>query len=209
MKYQVEEISKQIKREKTIKKIFKTILLAFLIMLLIVNVMMQYQKKIKNAEIPQIAGLSVFNIVSESMEPTINVNDLIVIKKCTQEEIRKDDIITYKRGNGSVVTHRIVKIGKENGENVYVTKGDNNPIEDDEAIKYSRVYGKYLFKINGVGKIVEELQKNNGLISVALLLIIFIILKNGSDKKKENRKKIREKYDLKKKRDEYNKKEFH
>jgi signal peptidase len=209
LKYQVEEISKQIKREKTIKKIFKTILLAFLIMLLIVNVMMQYQKKIKNAEIPQIAGLSVFNIVSESMEPTINVNDLIVIKKCTQEEIRKDDIITYKRGNGSVVTHRIVKIGKENGENVYVTKGDNNPIEDDEAIKYSRVYGKYLFKINGVGKIVEELQKNNGLISVALLLIIFIILKNGSDKKKENRKKIREKYDLKKKRDEYNKKEFH
>lgn len=209
MKYQVEEISKQIKREKIIKKIFKTILLAFLIMLLIVNIMMLYQKKIKNAEIPQIAGISVFNIVSESMEPTIRVNDLIVIKKCPEEEMQKNDIITYKRKNGSIVTHRIVRIDKENGEKVYVTKGDNNPIEDDERIKHSQVYGKYLLKINGVGKFVEELQKNNGLISVALLVIIFIILKNGSDKKRENRKKIREKYDLKKKRDEYNKKEFH
>lgn len=209
MKYQVEEISKQIKREKTIKKIFKTILLAFLIMLLIVNIIMLYQKTIKNEEIPRIAGVSVFNIVSESMEPTINVNDLIVIKKCAEEEIGKNDIITYKRENGSIVTHRIVRINKENGEKIYVTKGDNNPIEDDETIKHSQVYGKYLFKINGVGKFVEELQKNNGLISVALILVIFVIIKNGSDKKKENRKKAREKYDIKKKRDEYNKKEFH
>ena len=63
-----------------------------------------------------------------------------------------------------------------------------------------------MVKIKTIGKFVEELQKNNGLISVALIIIIFVILKNGNDKKKETRKKIREKYDIKKKRDEYNKK---
>jgi len=204
LKYQIEKISKQIKIEKTIGKIFKTIILVFLVMLLIVNLMMLYQKNIKSEEIPRFWDVSVFNIVSGSMEPAINVNDVIVIKKCAQDELEKGDIITYKKQDGTIVTHRIVAIHKEN-ENIYTTKGDNNNVEDGEKIKYSQVHGKYLFKIKGMGNFVEELQKNNGLISVALIIIIFVIIKNGNDKKKEHRKTIREKYDIKKKRDEYNK----
>lgn len=205
MKYRVEEISKQIRIEKTIGKICKTMVLAFLGMLLIINLIMLYQTNVKNEEIPRFGSISIFNIVSESMEPTINVNDLIVIKKCDESEIQKGDIITYKKEDGAIVTHRIIRINKENGENSYTTKGDNNEVEDDEKIKHSQVHGKYLFKISGVGKFAQALQENNGLITVALIIIIFIIIKNSKDKKKELRKKTREKYDIKKKRDEYNK----
>lgn len=204
LKYQVEEISKQIKIEKTIRKILKTIILAFLGMLLIINLTMLYQTQVKHEEIPRIGGISVFNIVSKSMESTINVNDLIVIQKCAEEKIQKGDIITYKKQDGAIVTHRIIKITQENGHNVYTTKGDNNEIEDDEKIKHEQVHGKYLFKIKGAGKFAQKLQENNGLITVGLMIIIFIILKNGKDKKKETRKRLREKYDIKKKRDEYN-----
>ena len=204
MKYQIEEISKQIKIEKRIKKTIKTIMLAVLITLLISNIIMFYQTNIKHEEIPQVAGISVFNIVSESMEPTIKVNDLIVIRKCKESEIKNEDIITYKKDDGTVVTHRVIRKKNENGELVYITKGDNNPVEDNGVVKYSQVHGKYVFKIKGVGRFVEKLQKNNGLISVAIAVIIFGILKNGRDKKKENRKITREKYDIKKKRDEYN-----
>ena len=212
MEYQVEKISKQIKIEKTIKKIFKIFLLAFLAILLIINLVMLYKQKIKKEEIPSIWNISVFNIVSESMEPTINKNDLIVIKKSKEAEMQKGDIITYKKQDGTIVSHRILRINKENGHNVYTTKGDNNDIEDEEKIKHSQVHGKYLFKINGAGEFSQELQKNNGLISVALVLLIFVIIKNSNDKKKETRKRIREKYDIKKKRDEYTeqrKKELH
>ena len=208
MKYQIDEISKQIKIEKTIKKIFKTILLAFLTTLLIINLIMLYQTNVKKEEIPRVGNISVFNIVSESMVPTINVNDLIVIKKCTQEEIKNGDIITYKREDGSIITHRIISITQENSENIYTTKGDNNAIQDDELIKHSQVYGKYLFKIKGAGGFVENLQKNNGLISVGIAILIFVLLKNSNDKKRENRKRTREKYDIKKKRDEYNNKKY-
>lgn len=206
MKYQVDKISKQIKIEKAIKKVFKVIILALLGMLLIINLMMFFQTNIEHAEIARIGKISVFNIISESMEPTINVNDLIIIQECPEEEIQKGDIITYKKESGTIVTHRITKINKENGKSIYTTKGDNNEVEDDEKIEYGQVHGKYLFRIKGVGKIVQNLQKNNVLISVILIIIIFIIIKNGNDKKKETRKKIREKYDIKKKRDEYNKK---
>lgn len=206
MEYQVDKISKQIKTEKAIRKILKTILLAFLIMLLSINLIMLYQKNVLKEEIPRIGNIAVFNIVSKSMENTINVNDLIVIKQCQENEIQKQDIITYKKEDGTVVTHRVLRISKEGGQNIYTTKGDNNEIEDSEPIKHNQVYGKYLFKISNAGNIVEALQKNNGLISVALIIIILIILKNSKDKKKEQRKRIREKYDIKKKRDEYNKK---
>ena len=204
MKYQLEEISKQIKIEKAIKKTIKTITLVFIGMLLIINLMMLYQTKVKHEEIPQIGGISMFNIVSKSMEKTINVNDLIVMQKCPEEKIQKGDIITYTKQDGTIVTHRIIKIEKEDGHNIYTTKGDNNEIEDGEKIKYEQVHGKYLFKIKGAGKFAQKLQNNNGLITVILIVIIFIILKNGKDKKKEKRKMIREKYDIKKKRDEYN-----
>ena len=204
LKYQVEEISKQIKIEKAIRKIVRTIILAFLGMLLIINLMMLYQTKVKDEEIPRIGGISVFNIVSKSMEKKINVNDLIVIQKCTEEKMQKGDIITYKKQDGTIVTHRIIKITKENGHNIYTTKGDNNETEDSEKIKHEQVQGKYLFKIKGAGKFAQKLQENNGLITVVLIILIFIILKNGKDKKRETRKRIREKYDIKKKRDEYN-----
>lgn len=206
MKYEIEEISKQIKIEKTIRKILKTILLALLGMLLIINLGMFYQTNIKHEEIPKIGNVSVFNIVSNSMEPTINVNDLIVIQSGTEEKIQKGDIITYKKEDGSVVTHRIVNISKEEGQNLYTTKGDNNDIEDFEKIKHEQVHGKFLFRLKGAGKIAKNLQENNGLITVVLTIIIFVIIKNSKDKKKETRKKIRAKYDIKKKRDEYNKK---
>ena len=179
-------------------------MLVLLITLLISNIIMFYQTNIKHAEIPQVAGISVFNIVSESMEPTINVNDLIVIKKCKESEIENKDIITYKKDDGTAVTHRVIRKNKVNGETIYTTKGDNNPVEDDGVIKYSQVHGKYVFKIKGIGGFVEKIQKNNGLITVAIAVIIFVILKNGRDKKKENRKIAREKYEIKKKREEYN-----
>ena len=140
------------------------------------------------------------------MKPTIEVNDLIIIKKCKQEELKIGDVITFKTPEETVVTHKIVKISKEDGKKVYITKGDNNKIEDSDPVEYEQIHGKYVFKISGAGRFAERLQENNGLISVALTIIIFIIIKNGNDKKKENRKRTREKYDIKKKRDEYNKK---
>jgi len=206
LEYQVEKITRQIKIEKTIRKIVKTFILTILGILLIINLIMFYQTNLNPEEIPYIGNVSVFNIVSESMQDTINVNDLIVIQKCKESEVEKGDIITYKTADSAIVTHRVVRINKENGEKIYTTKGDNNQVEDAEKIKHGQVYGKYLFKINGLGKFAQRIQDNNGLISVILIIIIFIILKNGNDKKKEQRKKKREKYDIKKKRDEYNKK---
>ena len=51
MEYQVEKISRQIKTEKAIRKFIKTIILALLGMLLIINLTMLYQTKVKKEEV--------------------------------------------------------------------------------------------------------------------------------------------------------------
>ena len=60
---------------------------------------------------------SAYTIVSPSMTPTINVLDVIVIKRADEPtDIKKGDIITFNstdyRYSGVLVTHRVVDVEK-------------------------------------------------------------------------------------------------
>lgn len=203
MKYEVEELTKKISKEKTIRAGVKIIVVAILTLLLIVNLVMLYEHKRAPNEIVSFLGNSFFNIVSNSMEPTINEDDVIMIKEVTIEEIQEGDIITFKKQDETIVTHRIVEMLDTQNGRIYITKGDNNKEEDREPIEFSQIYGKYVFKINKAGKLVEKLQKSNGIISAVIIVLIIVVLKNSNDKKKERRKMVRQKYEIKKMRDNY------
>ena len=47
----------------------------------------------------KISNYEAFVIISESMEPTIHVGDIIVIKKVDKNNIKKEDIITFEKNN--------------------------------------------------------------------------------------------------------------
>lgn len=83
-------------------------------------------------------GISILEISSNSMNPTLYKGDKIIIKK--QEEYEEGDIITYISKENNCITHRIVK----KYENVFITKGDNNNIEDNEQIKKEQILGKVI-----------------------------------------------------------------
>ena len=200
MKYQVEQISRMIRIEKRVKKIITIIVLIILLLLFFVNSVMLYQRIHGNNELPNFAGVSVLNIISGSMTPTLNINDMIVIKKVSNQDIKQGDIITFNK-NGVIDTHRVIWVVDDEGQRKYKTKGDNNEIPDDELVTYSEIYGKLILKIPKIGKIAEELQKNNGLICCVIIICIFIILKNKKEKRKETRKLERKKYEIKKLRD--------
>ena len=69
-----------------------------------------------------------YNITTNSMEPTINMGDIIIVKKVKDEEnLKNGDIISFNK-NGEIITHRIIDIVETNGEKRYITKGDNNNI---------------------------------------------------------------------------------
>ena len=84
-------------------------------------------------------GISILEISSNSMNPTLYKGDKIIIKK--QEEYEEGDIITYISKENNCITHRIVK----KYENVFIKKGDNNNIEDNEQIKKEQILGKVIY----------------------------------------------------------------
>ena len=125
-------------------------------------------------------GYRAYIIVSESMLPSIKVNDAIFVKHCAEKDLKVGDIITFsskKSYNGLVVTHRIVSKNTKNGKTFYGTKGDNNSIEDPSLISFQDIYGKVFFKIPKVGYIQKMLSTPIGFICsifIPILIVIFM-----------------------------------
>ncbi len=198
MEYNLEKIAEKQRIKKTFKKIIKIIFTIFIILLFILMVLINYDE---NNDSGKLGELYLFNIVSESMKPTINKNDIIVVKKVSIEDLKEGDIITFHYEN-RVISHRISKIDINGQKNIH-TKGDNNESEDTFIIDNSRIYGKVILKIPKLGEYIQYLQKGKGFINVLLGIIIIYIFYNYKSEKKYKRKIVRRKYEIKKIRDEY------
>lgn len=115
-------------------------------------------------EYTSIIGYSMFEVVTGSMEPTLNVGDLIIIKN--YDSYKKNDIITYRSDN-DFITHRITGIDKD-----YVyTKGDANNSEDNKIL-YDQIIGKVVFVVNNGGVYRKILLTPR----VFIMVVIFLIL---------------------------------
>jgi len=117
-------------------------------------------------------------IVSQSMEPVIHVQDAIVIKRT--EDLKIGDVCTYLSKNpkylGVMITHRIVGVDtNENGEKVYIFKGDANQTADEMPVSISQIYGKVVMKIPKVGYIQYFLSQAYGWIIAIVVPCVGII----------------------------------
>jgi signal peptidase len=84
-------------------------------------------------------------VASESMEPTYYKGDIIFVSN--RDPIRLGDIMVFKLPDRDIpIVHRVVE---QKGER-YLTKGDNNPIDD------RFLYKRWLTKQNIVGKVVAS-----------------------------------------------------
>lgn len=197
MKYDVQKISNKIKTKRATKRFFKCIILVSLIMLFIINIILSFEEN------THILGIYMFNIVSESMEPIFYKDDLAIVQKSKLEELKKGDVITFKQED-RIISHRIYDITKEKGKVKFITKGDNNEVQDVKLVEFQDVYGKVLFTIPKLGKVVHYVQNSRGFINILIFVIILYVLISLKDKQKNTRKIKRKKYELKKIRDNYN-----
>lgn len=130
------------------------------------------------------ALLDVYIIITESMIPTINVSDGIVVKRVNEDSLEIGDIITFSSTDvhysGLTVTHRIVgKQVSSTGEYIYRTKGDNNIFEDNALVNIDNVYGKVLLKIPKLGCLKKFVSSPHGFIISVITPIFFVIIYEG------------------------------
>lgn len=151
-----------------------------------------YNKKTGTNKHPLFAA---YIIVTNSMVPTINVNDAIVIKRSLKLNI--NDIITFSSTDpahlGMTVTHRIVgKQESDNGAYIFRTKGDNNNVEDPTWVKEDNVYGKVFLMIPKLGFVRNFLVTPLGFGLVIILPFSLIIIYDISKFSKILKKKKEE-----------------
>ncbi|MBR6872903.1 MAG: signal peptidase I [Ruminococcus sp.] len=92
-------------------------------------------------------GKKVLQVVTGSMEPSIHVDDFIIVESVDTSELKVGDIISFYTEDeaikGELVTHRIAQINEDGS---FVTRGDANPVNDSLTVQPSQVLGKYTGK---------------------------------------------------------------
>ena len=196
--YDNETISKKIKHRDKITKIIMRIVNPILIILFIICVTLFIKKILFNEKNPSFLGFRTFIIASGSMEPKLNVGDMVIIKETKQEKIKKDDIITFKEEDKeTTVTHRIIEVIEKDGMVKYRTKGDNNNTADSYLVPYDNIEGVYQFKIGKIGAAILKSQNIIAIIGIITFFYILFVIGEKKDDKNIIRHKKRKEYEEK------------
>lgn len=152
------------KNKNNISKILN-IVLPILFIILALNLMTT-----KSEKLFQIIGYRSYTVLSGSMEPEFYPGDMVITKHKNKIGININDIVTFRDKDGVIITHRIVKETPEG----YITKGDNNNVEDSEIITKDNIIGKVQFSIPKIGYVVDFLSKPMVISAEMILLAGFI-----------------------------------
>lgn len=117
-------------------------------------------------------------VLTGSMIPTININDVVVTKYIEPKDLEKNDIITfYSEYYNLNVTHRIIDIYYDDTTNEYMfkTKGDANNSEDFSLLNGTDIYGRVILKIPKLGYVQNFLARDGGWIIVILIPSLAIL----------------------------------
>ena len=191
--YKLSDFDRSSKHLYKFGKILSTIICIIILFFIVFNITLIVESYINPDELPSFLGIKSFVIVSESMEPTIMTNDVIFIVDTSKENLEVGDIISFRTGD-YINTHRIVRIEERNGEEVYITKGDNNSNEDRTPVKFQDIEGKYLFQLPKIGKITEMLKSRITLVVLLIFLVIIAYYEVRISKRKLKRKEERFEY---------------
>ncbi len=178
MNPQKDNIKKE-KKKKNGKRLFFRILIIVVLALFIgaTAYSVNARRLVRNST-PMPFGWGASVVLSGSMEPTLSVNDLVILRATGDYKV--GDVVVYQSGASRVI-HRIIRI---DGESV-VTQGDANNTAD-EPILMKDIKGEMMGKVPFVGAVIRFLQTPIGIILVVVGLILLINLSWKREKKEDD-----------------------
>ena len=95
MKYDVESINKRKEKTKILKRIMEIIAI-----ILIYNIILIIVSSINGKDF-SILGYKAYIVDTNSMEPTINVGDIVIVKKVKEDKLKQGDVIMAVGSTGN------------------------------------------------------------------------------------------------------------
>jgi signal peptidase len=167
--------------KKVLKIVFDVIAWAVLILALLVTIIVFSADR--NNGVATLLGYIPLTVESDSMKPTFEADDLILVKEIDDvAKLKEGDVITFWTldivdGQRVKNTHRITAVNEVDGSYSFTTKGDNNSLEDTSTVYTSDIIGKWTnVKISGMGKVMSFLRTKTGFfVCIIIPMAIFFL----------------------------------
>ena len=142
-------------------------------------------KSLMGNSLPMPFGCGMAVVLSGSMEPTIRIDDLIIVTE--QEDYKENDIVAYQ-SDSVVVAHRIIAVEPDTG----ITKGDANNAPD-APIRKEMIKGKVVGGIPGAGRIARLMKSPVATVLLVggALLLSELTLRKEKKKDEDEREQIK------------------
>jgi signal peptidase I len=130
------------------------------------------------AILPAVVGGKALTVLSGSMEPTLHVGSVAVIRPVEPAQVQVGDIVNFTdrdpaTGQGRIVTHRVLEV--QPGPQ-FVTRGDANPANDLHPIPAADVHGRLWYDVPYVGTLRERLVTPAGLAILGGVVLLGVAL---------------------------------
>lgn len=145
-------------KSNKVLKIIGIVLIAFVIIISFYTLIINRNEIINKLPVKYLV------VKSNSMNPTLCIDDIIIIAK--QKEYKVGDIIAYNYEGKYLITHRIIQ--EDNKD--FITKGDNNNSPDKESVNIESVQGKVIF-------VIDTYKKHISILIILILILISAIWK--------------------------------
>ncbi|MCL2094514.1 signal peptidase I [Candidatus Saccharibacteria bacterium] len=143
----------------------KAFLSLFVIIILVVNITLILNHRLRGDEYPNFLGWRAFSVATGSMQPTIMPGDLVLVRRPDVYKI--DDIISFMDSE-SVVTHRIIGFSSSG----WLTQGDMNNTPDFVPVPEHNILGTVRFTIPSGGIWLIALGRLAPFIALIVLLVL-------------------------------------
>ena len=130
-------------------------------------------------------GYSLFQVTSGSMQREIPEGSLVITKRFDTRRIITGDTITYRKEDGSTVTHKVVNVIETGGMRRFRTQGTENPIPDSKLVNPENVVGLVVYHAAGLGSLLVILKGASLVVSLTLVILAGWVYIRGHKKKPE------------------------
>ena len=166
---------KQPTKPKKHSALWRRLALVVLGLLLGVNAYLANARGLGGNQLPMPFGTGFAVVLSGSMEPTLHVNDLLVVRRADQYNV--GDIVVYQSGY-ELIVHRVIAADGD----TLVTRGDANNAADP-PIDVSAVKGVVAARVPVLGTVVSALKTPTGIL--VLLVCAFGLIELSYRRQKD------------------------
>ena len=114
-------------------------------------------------------------IMSSSMEPTIPIGSIVVVKRVNPDDVKVSNIIVFQRSDAKTL-HRVIDKIVENDSYYFKTKGDANEDPDPWIVQPEQVRGALLLTIPYYGYLIYFAGTPIGFVLMVIIPAILLIV---------------------------------